>query len=132
MDILTPHQAKQYSPAAMAFLGDAVYSELVRRHLLLDANMPIGKLHKQSVALVRAASQARAYELILPLLGEDEADILRRGRNATHTHNTPKSSDIEEYTRATALEALFGYLKLMGNDGRINDLFNTIWENFTR
>ncbi|MBR4225163.1 MAG: ribonuclease III [Oscillospiraceae bacterium] len=125
---MDPHQAKQYSPASMAFLGDAVYSELVRRRLLMAANMPIGKLHKQSVAYVRAAYQARAYDMLLPVLDDAEADILRRGRNSTHTRNTPKSADIEEYSKATALEALFGYLRLTGDEGRLQELFDTIWD----
>ena len=39
-----------------AFLGDAVYSELVRRRLLMAANMPIGKLHKHFKLAVRSKS----------------------------------------------------------------------------
>lgn len=122
------HTAKQYSPLTMAFLGDAVYSELVRSMLVLRGNMSIKKLHTASVVYVRAAYQAAAYERILPLLTEEEADILRRGRNAPSGTNIPKSSDREEYSKATALEALFGYLKLTGNEDRINWLFGIITE----
>ena len=101
-----------YSPLTLAFLGDAVYSELVRSMLVLRGNRSIKKLHTASVVYVRAAYQAAAYERILPLLTEEEADILRRGRNAPSGTNIPKSSDREEYSKVTALEALFGYLKL--------------------
>ena len=42
---MTEREAKQYSPLSLAFLGDAVYERLVRKRLLLSANMPVGKLH---------------------------------------------------------------------------------------
>ncbi len=120
------HTAKQYSPLTMAFLGDAVYSELVRSMLVLRANMSVKKLHAASVRYVRASYQAAAYDLILPVLSEDEADILRRGRNAPSGSHVPKNSDRDEYSKATAVETLFGYLKLSGEDSRINELFEMI------
>ena len=41
--ICTPQEAKQYSPLALAFLGDSVYEVMMREHLLLHANMPAGQ-----------------------------------------------------------------------------------------
>ena len=124
--------ANQYSPLALAFLGDAVYSELVREMILRRANMPARKLHKLSVGKVCAAYQARAYLLIKEILTDEESDILRRGRNSGgNEHHIPKNSDHTEYSRATALETLFGWLKLIGDDDRINELFNYIIERNT-
>ena len=123
--MLDEHAAKQYSPLSLAFLGDGVYSLLVRKMLLEKANMPIGKLHKESVKYVRASFQAGAYDRIYDSLPETEQDVLRRGRNA-HSGHVPKGSDREEYAKSTALEALFGYLSLCGREDRINELFSTI------
>ena len=84
------------------------------------------KLHEQSVAMARASFQAFAAELILPLLSEQEADILRRGRNASGA-TVPRSSNPRDYRLATALEALFGFLFLTGNETRAAELFEVIY-----
>ena len=118
----------QYSPLTLAFLGDAVYEQLVRERLVLTANMPVKKLHSAAVERVRASFQSKAADEILPLLDEDELAIFKRGRNATG-NTVPKSSDPVEYRRATALETLFGYLFLLGNSERIVELFDKIWYN---
>lgn len=118
----------QYSPLTLAFLGDAVYEQLVREKIVLTANMPVGRLHKEAVERVRAAYQSKAVDVILPMLTEDEENIMKRGRNAT-SNTVPKSSNPVEYRRATGLEALFGYLYLLGNSERIVEIFNTIWYN---
>ena len=55
-------------------------------------------------------------------LTEEEADVFRRGRNAS-PHSIPKAASREEYQAATALEALFGYLYLQGKTERLNELF---------
>ncbi len=118
--------ANQYSPLTLAFLGDAVYEQLVRERLVLTANMPVKKLHAEAVERVRAAYQSNAAERLLPVLDEEEAAVFRRGRNATG-NTVPKSSDPVEYRRATGLEALFGYLRLTENHERIRELFDLIW-----
>ena len=123
-------EANQYSPLTLAFLGDAVYEQLVRERIVRSANMPAGKLHDISVKHVRAGYQAKAYELVGEILTEDEADIMRRGRNASagNARHVPKSSDSAEYSRATALEALFGWLRLTENNERMIYIFDYIWE----
>ncbi len=120
--------ANQYSPLTLAFLGDAVYERLVRERLVLTANMPVKKLHAEAVERVRASYQSKAVEIIMPLLNEEEETILKRGRNATG-NTVPKSSNPVEYRRATALEALFGYLQLTENYKRMVELFDIIWYN---
>lgn len=126
MDILSKEEVMMYSPAALAFYGDCAWEILVRRKVLEKGNAPSAKLHKQSVEMVRASFQCRAAELISDMLTEEEADILRRGRNATGI-SVPKSSTPREYHMATGLEALFGYLFLTGEFERANTLFEVIW-----
>ncbi len=128
MSAIEKHDVNQYSPLTLAFLGDAVYEQLVRERLVLTANMPVKKLHSAAVEHVRAAYQSKAVDVILPVLSEEETEIFKRGRNATG-NTVPKSSNPIEYRRATALETLFGYLYLTENHKRIVELFDIIWYN---
>lgn len=116
---------KDFSPAALAFIGDGVFELLVRERLLEAGNMPAGKLHRLSVARVNAQAQARAYRELDGALNEEEQSILRRGRNA-NTGKVPQSCTPEEYRKATAVEALFGYLYLKGEIVRLCGLFALI------
>lgn len=125
MTLLTKSQAKQLSPLTLAFYGDCVYEVLVRRKIVMEGSRPSAELHKLAVTMVRASFQSQAYEKILPILSEEETDILKRGRNATGL-NPPKSSNPRDYHRATAVEALFGYLDLIGEKERIEELFEVI------
>ncbi|HCR43999.1 MAG TPA: hypothetical protein DIV41_05390 [Ruminococcaceae bacterium] len=61
----------------------------------------------------------------MPVLTDEEKEILRRGRNA-HTNHVPKNAEVAQYHAATAFEALFGYLYLSGNMERLRSLFNLI------
>ena len=123
---LTVAQARSYNPLNLAFLGDSVYEELVREKILLEGNTNVSSLHKKAVLRVRASYQAASVGIIEKMLTEEEADILRRGRNAS-PHTVPKSSSVSDYRRATSLEALFGYLKLLCREERIRELFEAIY-----
>ncbi len=126
MKILTKEEARGYSPAALAFYGDCAWESLVRRRLVENGSLPSGSLHKQSVELVNAGFQSWAVDIVQNILTEEEADILRRGRNAAGI-SVPKSSTPRDYHRATGLEALFGYLFLIGEYNRANQLFEVVW-----
>lgn len=119
---LTEREANTYSPLSLAFLGDSVYDTLVREHLLRQANMPVAKLHSAKIKLVCAEFQSKAYDLLADKLSEHELAVLKRGRNATG-NTVPKHADAAEYRRATAVECLFGYLYLTGQEQRIKELF---------
>ena len=123
--ILTEREVNQYSPLALAFLGDSVYEKLVRECIVLSANMPASKLHDLKVKKVCASFQSESLDKIMPLLDTKEIAIVKRGRNATG-NTVPKSSNAIEYRRATGLECLFGYLDLLGKAERIEQLFNII------
>ena len=116
------------SPSVLCFVGDSVYSLLVRTKLA-EINRPSAQLHKLSVELVKASAQAKALELILPLLTPNELSIFKSGRNF-HTSSSPKNATKGEYHTATGLECLFGYLYLLGEDIRIKELFGNIWQDF--
>ncbi|WP_295215655.1 ribonuclease III domain-containing protein [Ruminococcus sp.] len=118
---ITASQARQYSPLALAFLGDSVYEVMVRERLLLEANQPAAKLHEKKVQLVCAEFQAQAADRILSQLTEDELGVYKRGRNANNT--VPRHTAAQDYHKATGLEALFGYLHLIGAEQRLVELF---------
>ncbi len=120
---LSKTDAKQYSPLTLAFLGDAVYSLLVREMLLKTANRPTNALHKESIKLVNANCQAEMIKKVLPLLTEEEEAIFKRGRNA-HSGHVPKNQSDSDYRYATGLETLYGYLYLIGDFERITYIFN--------
>lgn len=116
-------EAKQYSPLTLAFLGDAVYSLLVREMLLKTANRPTNALHKESIKLVNANCQAEMLKKILSELTEEEEVIFKRGRNA-HSGHVPKNQSDADYRYATGLETLYGYLYLIGDFSRLTYIFN--------
>lgn len=118
-------QARQYSPLALAFLGDSVYEILVREYLVREANRPAAKLHEQKIQLVCAAFQAQAIDRLIPLLTEEETAVYKRGRNANNT--VPRHTSAQDYHKATGLEALFGYLHLLGEQARLEELFAAIF-----
>lgn len=110
------------SGAALAYLGDAVLEVLVRTRLVEAGYASSKSLNAHALEYVRAGAQARAMERIRPLLTEQEEAVFLRGRNIGHT-NHPKSATVGEYRNATGMEALFGYLSMMGEQARISELF---------
>ena len=126
---MTNDEARQYSPLTLAFVGDAVYEQLVRDELVLSANMPVRKLHSLAVAKVCAEYQSAAVRALIDaeVLSEEEQDIFRRGRNAGGI-TAPKHSTVADYRAATGLEALFGFLHLTGQSGRIEEIYKRINE----
>jgi ribonuclease-3 family protein len=119
---LTEPQARMYSPLTLAFLGDAVYSLLVRNMLTIESNKPTGKLHKDSIKYVNAAFQAQMIKELMDELTENEIAVFKRGRNA-HSAHSPKNQSDADYRYATGFESLYGYLYLCGNTQRIKELF---------
>ena len=103
----------------LAYLGDTLWDLFVREELVKTGGR-MKELHRAAVARVRASSQSRALARIEEDLTEDEAAVVRRARNAHQT--PPKNADPADYCRATALEALFGYLYLTGQLERMKTL----------
>lgn len=112
---------------ALAHMGDGVYELLVRSYLCTRGDKTVLKLHNDTVSLVKATTQAKLMDKILPVLTEEEKDFYRRGKNS-HTHAAPKSASPREYAKATGLECLFGALYLLGRTDRLNELFQLMME----
>ena len=111
---------------ALAYLGDAVHSLLVREHLVRKGISHSGDLNRAALAFVTATEQAKVARLLLPHLTEEESDVFRRAGN--HHLQRPKHTSGADYRMATGLEALFGYLFLEGRSERIKELFALAFE----
>lgn len=106
-------------------MGDTVFDLLVRSELVCEANRPVNSLHKAASTKVCAKAQAKAINVIMPMLSEDELAVFKRGRNA-HTGGIPKNQSSADYHYATGLECLFGWLYLKEKTERIKELYAAI------
>ena len=122
---MTRDELNALSVLALAHVGDAVYELLVRTHLAEGGKGRVVDLHRAAVSIVRAPAQAKAAAVILPLLTEDERAVYKRGRNS-HVNSVPHGVSKAEYHAATALEAVFGWLHLAGEQKRVTELFSAI------
>ncbi len=112
---------RTYSPLSLAFLGDAVYSVVIRTIALTEGNRQTKKLHDEVSRLCSAVTQAAIGEAVFDELTEEERKVFRRGHNAHPAHHA-KNATMEEYLEATALETLCGYLFLMDETERMTQL----------
>ena len=124
---LSEAEIKAISNLGLAHMGDCVFEILCRGYLCARGGKNVGNLHKDTINMVKATSQAKFMDKLLPLLTEEELAYYRRGKNS-HVHAVPKSCTPAEYAKATGLEALFGALYLGGQTDRINELFKTVME----
>ena len=112
---------KMLSPLVWAYIGDSVYELFIRTKLVNSSNAKPHKLHIESIKYVKAKAQADILSKIENKLTEEEKDIIRRGRN-TENHHVAKNSNVADYSKATAFEALIGYLYLSKQDERLKEI----------
>ncbi len=114
-------KAKQLNPLSLAFLGDAVFSLYVRKRLTENHDNAAGGLHKMAQRYVKATAQAEIFDSIAGELDEDESAIAKRARNH-HNSSKAKNAGIADYKKATALEAVLGFLSLTEREQRLDEL----------
>lgn len=115
--------AYQYSPLALAYMGDSILDLLVKKYFVTHSNMQPHKYHVDVSKIVKAVNQADYIDQIMEELSEDELDVYKRGRN-TNTHSKAKNATMGQYRKATGLEALYGYLYLKGDMERLQYFVN--------
>ena len=71
---------REQSPLSLAFVGDAVYSLLIRQHFVTSKRYNINVLNKMTVKYVSAHGQFMALELIRELLTDEESAVAKRGQ----------------------------------------------------
>ena len=112
---------RTYNPVTLAYIGDTIYDLIVRSLIVGEGNASVNVMNRRAASIVKAEAQAKVHDAILPVLSEEEADILRRGRNA-HKKTSSKNASISDYHKATGVEALIGYLYMTGNTERIIEI----------
>lgn len=117
--------ARKSNPQMLAFIGDAVFSLYVRTEVCLLNNVKVNELHKLSTNYVKASGQSDFMERLLPNLNEFEMEVYKRARNYK-TANIAKNAKVNDYKRATGLEALLGYLFLCGKNERLNEILRML------
>lgn len=119
--------AKTAGSIELAFLGDAEFTRYVRRRLIGESDGKSGQLTRAANRLVSAVYQSAYFTAIADELNEEEAAVARRARNA-HTPAHAKNAGLGDYKRATALEAVFGWLSLEGDFKRLDGLMEKCYE----
>jgi len=128
---LDKNQINAISNLGLAHIGDGVFELLCRSYLCARGGKNVGNLHRDTINMVKAPSQAKFADKLLPSLTEEELAYYRRGKNS-HVHAVPKGATAAQYAKATGLEALFGALHLSGQDDRANELFCAVMAELQR
>ena len=110
-----------YSPLALAYIGDAVYELMIRTQVVSRGSMQVNKMHKKSASLVKAQTQAELIKILEPELTPLEHAAYKRGRNAKSV-TMAKHAAMIDYRMATGFEALMGYLYLTEQFDRMVEL----------
>jgi ribonuclease-3 family protein len=116
---------KMLNPLIWAYIGDSVYEMYVRSFIISDKKRTSADLHKKSIKYVKASAQSAHLELLAAFLTEEESDVVRRGRNSKANH-LPKNANVIDYRRATAFEALIGYLYLLKRFDRLGEIIRIV------
>ena len=118
-------KVSECSGSTLAYLGDAVFSLLVREYLIEKGYGRAKDLQRESIRYVSAKAQAELYDLLheASFFTEEEEDWYRKGRNA-NAGTVPKNTPVNIYRKSTGFEAVLGALSLENNWNRIG----TIWD----
>ncbi len=118
---------KEINVLVLAYIGDAVYEEYIRKYLVSCGISNVNDLQKESIKYVSANGQADYLNELINnnILNDEEISVFKRARNYKTTSH-PKNSDIVTYKIATGLEAVIGYLELENKRERINEIMNFI------
>ena len=107
------------TPLELAFLGDAIHTAFVRKWALENLDEPMHKLH--SFCAKRCSAVWQAGVLSQLELSDEEKEIARRARNAKPKHQA-KNADGADYKKATAFEAIVGFLFVSKNTARLQEV----------
>ena len=111
----------------LAYLGDTIYENYIRHYLIGKGINNVNSLQTESINYVSARAQAKFLEELInkEFFSDEEISIIKRARNYK-SNSHPKNTDILTYKHATALEAVIGYLDLINNKNRIDEIMKNI------
>ena len=107
----------------LAYLGDAVYEVIIRRHLVRGGIVKPQVLQREATHYVSAKAQAALVTKMQDeeMLTDDELTAFRRGRNAK-SHTKSKHTSLKSYQLSTGFEAMIGYLNLLNKNDLVQEL----------
>ncbi len=90
--MLTTKKPSQFSPLALAYIGDGVYELFVRTRIIEEhENLPANKLHKKRpFSMSKAHAQSNSIDAMLEHMTDDETAVYKRGRNAKIEYSAEK------------------------------------------
>lgn len=121
---VSENRVREFPTLSLAYIGDTVYDLYIRSYLVKNRMGKVMDLHRKASAIVNARAQAKAALLVKSELSEREMEIFRMGKNVKST--PPKNMSQEDYSLATAIETVMGYLYCRGFYDRLDTLFEII------
>lgn len=121
LDKMDEVECRNLNPQVLAFVGDGVYSLYIRHKIVVSSGLKGKDLHNEATNYVKASGQSNFIQKLLPTLTDRELSVFKRARNHK-TLSQSKNAKITDYRRATGLEAVLGYLYLIGNISRLNEI----------
>lgn len=118
---------KEINVLVLAYLGDTIYEDYIRKYLIKKGISNVKDLQNESINYVSAKAQAKFLTELVDknFFSDEELNVIKRARNHK-TGSHPKNCDIVTYKYATGLEALIGYLELLENKNRIDEIMKEI------
>ncbi len=105
-----------------AHIGDAIWEVFVREYVIFKtSNSKL--MHKLTTERVNAHFQKSMLDNLIPLLSENELELVRRARNLPIP--VARKSIQADYRLATAFEVLFGFWYI-NDKNRLNEIYNII------
>lgn len=125
MKQLRREDVMQLNALALAYMGDAVLEQRIREHLLVSGRVKPNTLHKEATKYVSAKAQSNVVHRMMEesYLTEEELAVFRRGRNAK-SGSVPKNTDVRTYKNSSGFEAILGYLFLLEQHVRVNEIID--------
>lgn len=120
-------QTMEINVLVLAYLGDTIYENYVRRYLIDKGIANVNELQREAVKYVSAKNQVKFLMDMIDsnFLSDEEITIVKRARNYKSTSH-PKNCDIVTYKYATGLESLIGFLELENRKDRIDEIMKFI------
>lgn len=113
-------------PLVLAFVGDAVHELWLKTELATHSDAKAGSLHKTAGKLLSAKEQSIIAEKLKDFFDDEEKEIFRRARNC-HNNTSAKNATLDEYKKATGLEAVLGYRFLIGDTDRAENILKAAY-----
>lgn len=119
-NVVSKTKIKEFNPLALAFIGDGVHTLFVRDYIMKRQNLSAGSFHLLAAKYCKAQAQSRVFDTIFNDFTKEEKEIALQARN--HKSHAAKNANPEDYKKATAFEAVLGYLYLTGNKKRLDEV----------